>query len=401
MKSIRTFLMAASMMIGLASMAPTYAGKVEDLEAMLLQMQAQIDQMKIELAEAKAAAQTAAAQASETPDPVGDGFAEGVSVGGLIQLQTSRTKGYTGAHDAENSVVAEASITIDAALNDWVAAGATFKAQEGVNGDALSIQRALIAMELSPVNVIMGRSDSVFGALETYMISDPMTLSLAETAATMVRLEAEHNGFGGGIHLYNGDANKVGENANELNHYGADLNYAWESGDFLGNVGVGWIANIADSGGGANVVAARRTAMVRNVPAYTIHGGFETGPFSMLGEYIRAGRNFDAAELAFNGRGARPSAWNLEGAYAFEGFGVPAGVALGLGGTGEAAGFGLAKRRITGTVSFEVAQATNVALEWLRQDDYGTGDTFLNNAGTGTGSGQDQDIYTLQVEVEF
>ena len=391
MKSIRTSLVAASVVACLSTMmTPVHADKVERLEATLIRMQAQMDQIQAELAEAKAAART----------PRSGGFAEGVSVSGLIDLRASHTKGYAGA-GAEDAAVAEVSVTMEAALNDWVAGAVTLKAEEGSNNDALAIDEALITMDLEPVNIVMGRSSSVFGALETHMVSDPMTLDLAETAATMIRLETEHGGFGGGVYVYNGDAKKAGDDDDELNHYGADLGYAWASGDVAGSVGVGWISNVADSGGGENVVAARRAAMVHNVPAYTIHGRFETGSFGMVGEYIRANRAFDAAEIAFNGNGAQPSAWNLEGAYGFESFGVPASFALGLSGTEEAAGFGLAKQRVTGAVAFEMTEGATLALEWQRQEDYDSGDAFVNNGGAGSGSGDDQDTYTVQVAMEF
>lgn len=37
----------------------------------------------------------------------------------------------------------------------------------------------------------------------------------------------------------------------------------------------------------------------------------------------------------------------------------------------------------------------------MRQSDYGTGDTFLNDGGAGAGTGDDQNVFTLQVAVEF
>ncbi|MGB0722691.1 MAG: LbtU family siderophore porin [Gammaproteobacteria bacterium] len=362
------------MSIGIAlaagAAAPAQAGKIEDLEAMMVQMQAQMEQMRAELAQARseaarasAAAQTAAQSAAEgSGGSGGGGFAKGVSVSGLIDVQTSHTNGFTAAGDAEDSTVAEASITIDAALNDWVSGTVTFLAEEGTNNDGLSIDEALIAMAFEPVIVDMGRT-TVFGAYESNMISDPLTLELGEISATIVRASVESGGFGAGAYLYNGDANEAGDDADDLNHFGLDLGYAWESGDTSGGVGIGYVSNIADSGGGENVVAAQRTAMVRDVPGLALNAGFSTGPFSVVGEYVKATRAFDVTELAYNGNGAEPSAWNLEGAYAFQAGNMPATFAIGIGGTDEGAPLGLAEHRLITALGFEVAEGTTVAVE--------------------------------------
>jgi len=107
---------------------------------------------------------------------------------------------------------------------------------------------------------------------------------------------------------------------------------------------------------------------------------------------LTALKAFKIAELAFNGMGAKPTAWNLEAAYAINAGGRDVTVAATVQGTKEALALGLPELRYGAAVTVGVLEHAAVTAEYLHDEDYGAG-----NGGTGD-SGH---TATLKLSVDF
>lgn len=386
--SIKKTLLASAISLSIAAPA-AHAGKVEDLEAMMIQMQAQMDQMRAELSEAREQAAHAHEAASNSSTGA---FAKGVSVSGFVDVQATSGDDFAGV-ETEDLAVAEAGLAIEFGVNDNMSGLIALLYEEGANAnDSVVVDEATLtwAFTDSPASITVGRTYA-FGAYETNMVSDPLTLDLGETQMSLARLDiATESGFAAGAYLFNGDSEKAGQQTDALDHYGFDVGYGMESGDMALAIGFGYISNIADTGGVNGAVTAAN-ALASDVPGMTLNANFATGPFNIIGEYTAATEAFNAADLAFRGAGAQPSAWNLEAAYGFEAAGMPASVALGFGGTEEFAGQ-LAESRIIAALGFEIAEGASLAFEYKTEEDYSVADG---------GTGRDQDAFTIQVVQEF
>ena len=119
---------------------------------------------------------------------------------------------------------------------------------------------------------------------------------------------------------------------------------------------------------------------------------FSSGAFVVIAEYIAALDDFQATELAFDGRGAEPSAFNVEAGYQFMLAGKDATVAIGYQGTDEAFALDLPETRVVATLSVEVMKNTSVSLEWAHDEDYDESDG---------GTGESANTATAQLAVEF
>ncbi|MDH5525618.1 MAG: LbtU family siderophore porin, partial [Desulfobulbaceae bacterium] len=101
---------------------------------------------------------------------------------------------------------------------------------------------------------------------------------------------------------------------------------------------------------------------------------------------------FAASELAYNGGGAKPKAWNVEVGYTSELMGKETTLALGYQGTDQAVDLGLPEQRYLAAVSMGIIDNTSLALEYIHDEDYS-----VANGGTDN----DAETVTMQLGVEF
>ena len=114
--------------------------------------------------------------------------------------------------------------------------------------------------------------------------------------------------------------------------------------------------------------------------------------FALLGGYMRATDSFEAGELAFNGQGAQPVAWNVEASYTLPILGKDTTFAATMQGTDEALALNLPERRYGTAVTVNVLEKAAVTVEYLHDEDYG-----VSQGGTGN----DGHTATLKLAAEF
>jgi hypothetical protein len=229
-----------------------------------------------------------------------------------------------------------------------------------------------------------------FGNFESHMISDPLTLEVGETNESAVQVGVDASGFYASLYAFNGDINEHQDgHDDQIEGFGGNVGYAFENDSMGIDVGIDYISNIGDS----DLVSEFVPEEIQDyVPGYALHAILNIGPVGLIGEYVGAADDFEAAELSFGTGGAQPTAWNLEAGFTFELGGKESTVALGYQRTDEALALELPEARVIGSFGIEVYDHTTLSIEWAHDEDYDESDG---------GTGKDADVGTAQLAVEF
>jgi hypothetical protein len=260
--------------------------------------------------------------------------------------------------------------------------------------------------EVTPVFFNAGQFYVPFGAYETNLVSDPLTLEIGETRETAAELGFVYQGFGGSLYAFNGD-NKV-NGKDRIDSWGANLSFAQELETVTWTVGAGYINDLGDSDTLQGSVADNRALRIEELEpveaerfsldptnrtgGWTANLAVIAGDFNLIGEYLSATGDFDPDSLSFNGKGAKPQAWNIELGYSFALFGKESVAAVAYQGTNEALGLELPEQRWLIGWSIGLFDGTALSLEYAHDRDYGTGDG---------GTGKRSQAVVAQLAVEF
>lgn len=321
-----------------------------------------------------------------------DGDPDGrIDWSGLIEVEMFSAEDFSGS-DSTDVELATLELGAEAAVNDWVTANALLLYEGGTPED-VEVDEAIITIAPpdGPWSATAGRTYVPFGAFETAFISDPLPLEVGETQETAVIGGLGAGPVHGAAYVFNGDSNDGG--GDDIEHFGLSAVLEGGDGDVGYRAGVGYISSIADTDGISGAIPGPALDSLDDyVGGIDLHASLATGPVTFIAEYLAATDAFDAGELAFDGGGAEPAAWQTEVGFGFELAGAPATASLGIQGTDEAVALGLAETRVLAGLAVEPWEATTVALELKSEDDYDTSDG---------GSGNSADALTVQLATAF
>jgi len=297
--------------------------------------------------------------------------------------------------DASDVVLATMELGLDAMVNDYVS-GQLLLLWEEDDTEPVDLDEGFITLTggaSCPAYVSAGKMYVPFGNFESNMVSDPLTLELAETRESAVTLGVEAKGFYGAVYLFNGDADEF-DGDSHVDHYGAHAGFAMETEAFNLGMGASYIDNITDADAWEGFFEALEdesedgVALDDYVEGVGAHAIMSMGPFIVIAEYITA---LDEVEFVRDSDGstlgavAEVSAWNAEFGYSFALGGNPAIAAVAYQGSDDAGDF-LPETRLMGSFGVEIYEATSLALEYFH-------DEFEND--------DEADGITAQLAVEF
>ncbi|MFC1845133.1 LbtU family siderophore porin [Thermodesulfobacteriota bacterium] len=316
---------------------------------------------------------------------------ERVSLSGTVELEAASSEDYDG-NDTSDIALATVELGVDVELNEWVNAHLLLLWEED-DTEPMDLDEGSVTLgnlEKFPLYLTAGKMYVPFGAFESNMISDPLTLELGENRESAAQIGFEAAGFYGSFYAFNSDINETGDD-DAIKSFGADAGYGLENDTMSLDLGVGWINNLASSESLTDHIGAG--AAIQDYPAgLTAHLTLGYGPFMLIGEYLGALDAFQAGELDFNGTGAEPSAWNLEAALTWEIKGRETTFAVGYQKTDEALALGLPEERLIASIGVGIMDYTSLAVEYLSDEDY---------SGDDGGTGNDAKAATMKLAVEF
>ncbi|NEX15192.1 MAG: hypothetical protein C1943_00805 [Halochromatium sp.] len=340
---------------------------------------------------------------------LGGNWFENIEIAGLIEVEAVYADPFEG--DIESDIVlATFELGIAAQVADWVAADASLLYEEDDTDLEVDIAQIRIAnLDVTPVFFSAGQFYLPFGAYETNLVSDPLTLEIGETRETAAQLGFVYQGFGGSVYGFNGDHQVDGKR--QIGSWGANLGFAQELDRVAWTLGVGYINDLGDSDSLQDRVSDNRNSRyvelvegedaeagsfsidpIDRTGGWTTNIGLVVGDFNLIGEYLSATDNFDPDSLSYKAKGAKPAAWNIELGYRFEVFGKESVAAVAYQGSSEAVNLELPEERWLIGWSIGIFDGTAVSFEYAYDTDYSPA-----NGGTGNHA----NAFVAQLAVEF
>ena len=314
----------------------------------------------------------------------GDKWFEAVEIGGVIDLRGIVTSPPEGDNETD-LVVDSVELGIGAQVSDWVNAEAVLLWEQG---EGLDVDTATVTIgpPEGAWSITGGQLYVPFGAFETNLISDPLTLDIGETRQTAFQLDGSAGGLSGSVFVFKGDNMEDGDNL--IQGFGFAAGYSVETDSFELGLNLSYTNDLGDSDG-LEVEGAKGYDRVAGISASAT---LTIGSISVLGEFLGAMDTFGADYVAFGDYGAKPSAWMVEAAYGFELAGKEATLAASYQTTDEALALELPKKRMLIGLSSEMMDGLSLGFEWARDTDYGADEG---------GSGEHTDNFTVQLAAEF
>ena len=377
---LRSAVCTGALMLGFSTPANAQEPKLEDLVKLIEAQQKQIDALRTQLeTTASKAEQTASAVEETAAKP---SFLDSISIGGVSEVEMTSTEAFSGA-DTSDITLATVEAFIDAQPHEYLGTHVQF-IYEDDGTETISLDEATFTLgnvEKNPFYLVGGKWALPFGgAFDTSMSSDPLTKNLGETKEAALLLGATKNGATLEGYIYNGDSQKSGEGDN-IDQFGVNAGYGGETNNVTYNIGLGYINNIGDSDGLTTGLAGNATALNNYRGGAEVHADAAFGGFIVRGNYMTTVSSFEAGELAFNGQGAKPSAWSFEGAYTMPILGKETTFAGTVQGTKEALALGLPELRVGGAVTVGFVDHFAITGEYLHDSDYDTSDGGTGNTG--------------------
>ena len=329
------------------------------------------------------------------------GWTRHISVSGAVEVEAGFARMEPAGGDSENTSdlsLATVELAVDADITDNVFGSLLFlyEDDEDIVVDEGFIQIA--GGDGMPMYLKAGEFYLPFGNFASHMISDPLTLELAEIRETALEAGFEGAGFYGALYLFNGDVDEMGKDS-AIDNFGATAGYGLETDAFSLDFGIGYINNMMDSDGltgaldevrdGLDDAIGEYYALQDYIGGITVHGILGVGPVTFIGEYTSALDNPEF--IYFDGLVETPEkwgkfkAWNIEAGCAFDIGEKEAVVALSYQGTDDTEDV-LPESRILATFGIGILDNTSFAIEY-RHDAYENDDAA--------------DAITAQLAIEF
>ena len=300
-------------------------------------------------------------------------ISESLSLSGAVEVEGVYHNNY---QDESSSDLELATLELgaDADIHEYVSSHVLFLYEESTEED-IEVDEAFITLG-NPgkfqVSMTVGRQYLPFGAYKTAMVSDPLTLEIAESQETALLLRFEEKGAYGGVYAFNGDVEESGDSEDHIDNYGANVGYQMETDDLATDISVSYLNNIGDSDTLGDTLQNKAGGEIEDyVPGLAVSSSLEFNRFTLIGEYISALDEFQQKEIEFDGNGARLSAWNAELGYSFALQGRETTVAAAYQGTDEASDLELPQNRYMASVSMGLFQNNvTLSLEYAYDQDY-------------------------------
>ena len=309
----------------------------------------------------------------------------GITLSGLLQVEAQVQNDYMGT-ETSDFVVDELGVIIEAQVHQSAKATIAFLYEE--KGTPLQIDEAFLTFGKTPLNLTIGQLYVPFGNLETHMISDPLTLGLAEAQEKAAQLNFESGILKGAVYVFNGTTQEKVDD--KIDHYGANVGIAQKSENSLSyDLGISYINDIGDTDGVSAALGGTATSGITNydyVDAMGGHINLAVSGISLYVEYLTALDDLN------DGDNLKIQAWNTELGYTFKASGQEMTFAVGYQGTKESVILGLPETRYLLGFSMGIYENTTLAVEYARSEDY-----ELKEGGTG----ENADNFTVQLAIKF
>lgn len=359
---------------------------IEELRRMIEVQQQQINQMRVAMEETRRGVKSAEMKADEAKMQAAVAkpeFLDRLTIGGVAEVEVTETETFARASNSDITL-ATVEVFFDAELHKYLNTHIQF-IYEDDGTETVGFDEGTFTLgntDEFPIYLSGGKWPLPFGSgsFDTAMSSDPLTKNLGELKEAALLIGGTYEGATLEGYFYNGDTQRGGE-GDQIDQFGINLGYGAEINGVVFNVAGGYLNNMADTDGLTTGLGANTTALNDYVGGVEIHADIAYNGFEARGGYMTATESFQTGELAFNGQGAQPVAWFVEGAYTMPIMTKDTTFAATIQGTEEALALGLPELRVGGAVTVGIVDNFAVTAEYLHDEDYDTADGGTGNSG--------------------
>lgn len=320
-------------------------------------------------------------------DAAAPALPEGLELGGLVEVEAFY--GHTDSEDESDITLATVALGAGWQFSDWIRGDLVFLYEED-DTEPMDVDQAILTFgnpEVSPLFLQAGKMYVPFGNLDSFFVSDPVVLELAETLESGALVGFEKGGFSASLSAFNGNLSTDGEN--QVDNLVAAASYCIETDAASLAFGGAWIRNIMESDGLTGVLedtyfAAPGDTTGDNTGGLNVWATAAAGPVTLIAEYVTALDEFDVNGVE---QGLTPSSLNLElGVAVTDRLEVAAKVEK-----SDDVSDWFAENRYGVVCGYLLSEnewcSTGLALEYMKED-------FAAGA-------EDADLITMQLAVEF
>ncbi|MCK5003334.1 MAG: LbtU family siderophore porin [Gammaproteobacteria bacterium] len=316
-----------------------------------------------------------------------------LEISGAVEVEFNTGDDHTSATSGDIAL-ATVALNFDAQINNNVSAHIVVL-HEDDDTDPPVIDTGIISITNDSMFMNAGRMFIPFGNFESHMVSDPLTLEIAETQEAVIEVGYEADGLRASVYAFNGGADKNEADNDVVDDFGISIGYNMKMDSMSLDLGFDYINNMAETdsiegtvigGGPGGGTIEEHTAGI------ALHAIINMDALTVIFEHITAADDFNTADLDFNGENASPSATNLELAYTMNMGDREMTMAVAHQRTSDIDASALPESRNMISVSTTIVDDVGFAVEYSSASDYETAD-----GGTGESGG----MLTAQLAVEF
>lgn len=352
-----------------------------------------------------------------------------VELSGAIEAAATEVVNNFGRGSSGDINLNTAEFDVNAMASTWATAFMSFEFDNSppdigsrVNNSRIYLSRgfAIIGnLDVTPVYLTVGQFYLPFGRYASYMITAPLTLTLARINDRALSLGYYNDNLFASIFTYPGNNSNI--NDTMFRQAGVNIGYKFLfSPDGANNltVGGGAVTDISDSNGIANTgnnfpefpgfsstLAGSSYPFRHDVPGGDFHGEFNWGPWSVVGEFISALDSYSTLDMTFNDHGAVPKAGHLELWRTFKIFNQDWMAGGAYGHSWDALAISIPRQSYDAYLRTSFWKNTVQELEFRHDVDYSKGDSAVSATEFGPycnqGSGSTREIVLLQLGVYF
>jgi len=300
----------------------------------------------------------------------GNEWFNSIVISGAVEVEASYSDPENG--DSESDIAAATvELGIAGDLNEQTSVEIVLLYEDGDSELDVDVAQLTHSFAESPFSLTAGQLYVPFGAYETGLVSDPLTLELGETRETSLLLGFEQDALSGSFYIFNGDNSEGADNS--IDNWGANIGYANDAF----SVGFAYINDIGDSDALQDSLAANEVAEYTAGVSANASAGF--GAVTLIAEYTAATDEFSVAAF----EGAKPSAANFEIDYEFALAGRAATLAAAYQVSDEVLGLELPETRVLLGLGVEINDNFGLGFEISRDEDYDLQDGGSGESSTG------------------
>lgn len=304
---------------------------------------------------------------------------------GAFEIEVGYGEDFAGGY-TNNISLTKVQLNFAYQANEWINGEAELLYEDD-GGTPLDVDVAGITIantEKLPLYLFAGKKVLSFGVYESFMITDPIGLSLFETKLSNLEFGIDWEGLHSSLFIYNGPAEKSGDK-DVIRSYGVNLAYEYTWKQLTLSGGIGYISNSADLSG----IIGTTSTLSKRVPAMSYYFKANYQDIHFIFEHIQTNK-FDVTDIALNSKATEVSSCQFELGYEFLDNTIALGWQLSKGAV--ATTNTQPEKRFLISFAREIFKNTTLAGEYYKSEDYSIADG-------GTGNKDQQ--FTIQLAIEF